>query len=115
MDLNKLTDYERENIDKILSIEENMASEEDQKTIEDFFRLQWYNLDYETEKRPILVFSTPSQTGTDWFRLRVPLFNLWKKYADEYYIIYTDDINLNMLKFIIIVEHWVNIQKIIIE
>jgi hypothetical protein len=106
MDISKLTDFEVKNRENILRIEEQMSNEEDRKTIEDFFRKQWDNFDYKSETRPMIVFSTPSQTGTDWFRLRVPLFNLWKNHADKYYIIYTDNLNFNMAKFAdIIIQH----------
>jgi glycosyltransferase involved in cell wall biosynthesis len=116
MDLNKLTNFEKENRDNILRIEELMETADDRKTIENFFQKQWDNLDYKNETRPVIVFSTPSQTGTDWFRLRVPLFNLWKKHADKYYIIYTDDINFNMLKFAdIVVQHRAGAKHIMIN
>jgi len=98
VDKTKLSQYELENYDKICEIESDMSSEEDLNFIHDFFIKMWEKYDYKTEKRPVIIFSTPSFTGTDWFRLRVPLYNLWKKHADKYYIILTTAFNLNMMK-----------------
>lgn len=106
MDKTKLTKFELDNFDEICQIEKNMLNEKDQNFIQDFFIKMWDNLDYHNETRPVIIFSTPSYTGTDHFRLRVPLYNLWTKYADKYYIILTSQFNLNMMKFAdIIVSH----------
>lgn len=40
MDLNKLTNFEKENRDNILRIEELMETADDRKTIENFFQKQ---------------------------------------------------------------------------
>jgi len=106
MDLSKLTMYERQFYDRICEIEKNMETESDFNEIHNFFKGMWDNYDYKTETRPAIVLSTPAETGTCWFRLRVPLFNLFKHYADEFYFIYTDRFNMNMMKFAdIIIQH----------
>jgi glycosyltransferase involved in cell wall biosynthesis len=42
-----------------------------------------------------IVFSTPSETGTSYFRLFEPMKALWKKHRDEINIIYTENIQPN--------------------
>lgn len=106
MDLSKLSKWELENRERVLDIEKNMSNEEDQNFIENFFKKMWDHLDYQNETRPVILMSTPSKTGTDWFRLRVPMFNLWKNYADKFYFIFTDAFNINMMKFAdVIIQH----------
>jgi len=106
IDKTKLSSWELENYDRVCQIEEEMATEQDQQFIQNFFSKMWDHLDYKTETRPILIFSTPSQTGTDWFRLRVPLFNLWKTHGDQFYIIFTDSFQINMMKHAdLIIQH----------
>ena len=44
------------------------------------------------------VFSTPSETGTSYFRLFEPMKALWKHYRDEANFIYTENIQPNHMK-----------------
>jgi glycosyltransferase involved in cell wall biosynthesis len=44
------------------------------------------------------VFSTPSETGTSYFRIFEPLRALYKKYGDEANFVYTENIQPNHLK-----------------
>jgi hypothetical protein len=106
MDFTKLTLYERQHYDRMCQIEEKMATENDFNEIHNFFKGMWANYDYQTENRPVIVFTTPAETGTCWFRLRMPLFNLWKYHADEFFFVYTDSFDMNMVKFAdLIIQH----------
>lgn len=44
--------------------------------------------------RRTIVFSTPSRTGTSWFRLEMPMYAIAANYPDKFNIIYADN-NLN--------------------
>jgi glycosyltransferase involved in cell wall biosynthesis len=106
LDKTKLSKWELDNYDKILEIEANMTTEKDKDFIEKFFEDMWEHFDYKVETRPVIILSTPSKTGTDWFRLRVPLYDLWKRFGDKYYFIFTDKFNVNMIKFAdLIIQH----------
>ena len=106
MDFSKLTVFERQHYDEVIKKCEEYKDENDENFCINFFKQMWDNLDYKTETRPVIIFSTPSFTGTDAFRLRLPLYSLFKKYANKFYIILTDNMNLNMIKFSdIIIQH----------
>tara|TARA_Y100000310_G_scaffold68472_1_gene63852 strand:- start:5016 stop:6011 length:996 start_codon:yes stop_codon:yes gene_type:complete len=52
------------------------------------------------------VFSTPSETGTSFFRLFEPMKALWKQFGDEANYLYTENIQPNHMKIAdIIVMH----------
>ena len=42
------------------------------------------------EERPTIVFSTPSETGTSYFRLFEPMRAMYKKFSDEANFVYTE-------------------------
>jgi len=48
--------------------------------------------------RKTIIFSTPSETGTSFFRLFEPMKALWKHYPDEANYIYTENIQPNHMK-----------------
>ena len=37
-----------------------------------------------------IVFSTPSRTGTSWFRLELPMYAIKRNYPDEFNLVYAD-------------------------
>ena len=45
-----------------------------------------------------IVFSTPSETGTSFFRLFEPMKALWKAFPDEANYLYTENIQPNHMK-----------------
>ena len=45
-----------------------------------------------------IVFSTPSETGTSYFRLFEPMKALWKAFPDEANYLYTENIQPNHMK-----------------
>jgi len=49
-------------------------------------------------EKPTVVFSTPSETGTSFFRIFEPLRALYKKYSDDIQIIYTENLQPNHIK-----------------
>lgn len=53
--------------------------------------------DLDTSKKTI-VFSTPSETGTSYFRLFEPMRVMWKHYKEEANFIYTENLQPNHLK-----------------
>lgn len=67
---------------------------EDREKIKNNF-LNPKKLDGET---PTIVFSTPSETGTSFFRIFEPLRALYKKFGEDLNIIYTENIQPNHLK-----------------
>ena len=48
--------------------------------------------------KPTIVLSTPSETGTSYFRVFEPLRAMYKKFSDEANIVYTENIQPNHLK-----------------
>lgn len=48
--------------------------------------------------KPTLVLSTPSETGTSYFRIFEPLRAMYKKFHDEANFVYTENIQPNHLK-----------------
>ena len=48
--------------------------------------------------KKIVIFSTPSETGTSFFRVFEPMRVLWKHYRDEINLIYTECLQPNHLK-----------------
>jgi len=55
-------------------------------------------------KKKTIVFSTPSETGTSYWRLFLPLCALYKKYPDKYNLIYTERMSPNHVK---IADLWI--------
>ena len=55
-------------------------------------------------KKKTIVFSTPSETGTSYWRLFLPMCAIHKKYPDKYNLIYTEQMTPNHLK---IADLWV--------
>ena len=53
------------------------------------------NLDF---NKKTIVFSTPSETGTSFFRVFEPLRSLWKAFPDEVNYIYTENLQPNHVK-----------------
>jgi glycosyltransferase involved in cell wall biosynthesis len=53
------------------------------------------NLDF---NKKTIVFSTPSETGTSFFRIFEPLRSLWKAFPDEANYIYTENLQPNHVK-----------------
>ena len=45
-----------------------------------------------------IVFSTPSETGTSYWRLFLPMCALYKKYPDKYNLLYTEAMTANHVK-----------------
>jgi len=69
-------------------------NEDDRKNIKNYF-LNPKSMDSEI---PTVVFSTPSETGTSYFRIFEPLRALYKKHSENLNIIYTENIQPNHLK-----------------
>lgn len=69
---------------------------EDREKIKNFFTNpspEKFNEDNNT-----IVFSTPSETGTSFFRIFEPLRALYKKFGDDINILYTENLQPNHLK-----------------
>ena len=70
------------------------SNAEERHRIKNFF-LNPQSIDGES---PTVVFSTPSETGTSFFRIFEPLRALYKKFGDEINIVYTENLQPNHLK-----------------
>ena len=68
--------------------------EEDRDKIKQYFT-QPENLDL---NKKTIVFSTPSETGTSFFRVFEPLRSLWKAFPDEANYVYTENLQPNHVK-----------------
>ena len=76
--------------------------EEDRDKIKQYFT-QPENLDL---NKKTIVFSTPSETGTSFFRVFEPLRSLWKAFPDEANYVYTENLQPNHVKIAdVIVMH----------
>lgn len=69
-------------------------NEEERDKIKQYFT-QPENLDL---NKKTIVFSTPSETGTSFFRIFEPLRSLWKAFPDEANYVYTENIQPNHMK-----------------
>tara|TARA_R110000851_G_scaffold302598_3_gene459456 strand:+ start:7377 stop:8720 length:1344 start_codon:yes stop_codon:yes gene_type:complete len=67
---------------------------EDRQKLKDYFTNP---IGIDTSK-PTIVFSTPSETGTSYFRIFEPIRALYKKFGEEANFIYTENIQPNHLK-----------------
>ena len=75
---------------------------EDRNKIKEYFTSP---NDLDLNKKTI-VFSTPSETGTSYFRIFEPMRALWKSFPDEANYLYTENIQPNHIKFAdVIVMH----------
>ena len=68
--------------------------EEDRDKIKQYFT-QPEDLDL---NKKTIVFSTPSETGTSFFRVFEPLRSLWKAFPDEANYVYTENLQPNHVK-----------------
>ena len=76
--------------------------EEDRDKIKQYFT-QPEDLDL---NKKTIVFSTPSETGTSFFRVFEPLRSLWKAFPDEANYVYTENLQPNHVKIAyVIVMH----------
>ena len=76
--------------------------EEERDKIKQYFT-QPENLDL---NKKTIVFSTPSETGTSFFRVFEPLRSLWKAFPDEANYVYTENLQPNHVKLAdVIVMH----------
>lgn len=64
------------------------------KKIKEFFQAPPH---FDREK-PTIVFSTPSETGTSYFRIFEPLRAMYKKFGDDVNIFYTENLQPNHMK-----------------
>ena len=69
---------------------------EDRNKIKEYFTSP---NDLDLNKKTI-VFSTPSETGTSYFRIFEPMRALWKSFPDEANYLYTENIQPNHLSLI---------------
>lgn len=83
-------DLSVENVER--NLQYNNASERD--IIKQFFT----NPQEIDRKKKTFVFSTPSETGTSFFRLFEPMRVMWKHFRDEANFVYTEGIQPNHLK-----------------
>lgn len=72
----------------------NFTSKEERDLIKEFFSNP---TELETTKKTI-VFSTPSETGTSYFRIFEPMKALFREFHDELNLIYTECIQPNHMK-----------------
>ncbi len=56
----------------------------------DILKQQFSNPKEIDQRRKTIVFSTPSETGTSYFRLFEPMRVMYKHFADEVNVIYTE-------------------------
>ena len=70
------------------------SNEEERGKIKEYFT-QPEDMDL---NRKTIVFSTPSETGTSFFRLFEPMRSLWKAFPDEANYIYTENMQPNHVK-----------------
>ena len=57
----------------------------------DKLRNYFMNPQYFDPTRRTIVFSTPSRTGTSWFRVELPMYALALNYPDKFNVIYADN------------------------
>ena len=89
---------DREELEKIIQF--NNTEERDQ--IKQYFTSP---PDVDVNRKTI-IFSTPSETGTSYFRIFEPMRSLWKAFPDEVNYIYTENIQPNHVKIAdVIVMH----------
>jgi|10_taG_2_1085330.scaffolds.fasta_scaffold01298_25 glycosyltransferase involved in cell wall biosynthesis len=81
---------EQENIEKCLLYKNS----EERDLIKQFFT----NPPSVDRSKKTIIFSTPSETGTSYFRLFEPMRVMWKHFRDEANFIYTENIQPNHLK-----------------
>ena len=81
---------DREELEKIIQF--NNTEERDQ--IKQYFTSP---PDVDVNRKTI-IFSTPSETGTSYFRIFEPMRSLWKAFPDEVNYIYTENIQPNHVK-----------------
>jgi len=75
---------------------------EERNTIKQYFT-QPEDLDL---NKKTIVFSTPSETGTSYFRVFEPMRSLWKSFPDEANYLYTENLQPNHVKIAdVIVMH----------
>ena len=69
-------------------------NEEDRAKIKQYFS-QPQDLDL---NKKTIIFSTPSETGTSFFRVFEPMRSLWKAFPDECNYVYTENLQPNHMK-----------------
>ena len=105
-------DLSIENVEKCMKY--NNSEERD--VIKQFFT----NPSHLDNKKRTIVFSTPSETGTSYFRIFEPMRIMWKQLRDEANFIYTENIQPNHIKLADLIimhrasnlhSHFLSVQK----
>jgi glycosyltransferase involved in cell wall biosynthesis len=82
-----------------LSVEnvlENLQYEDSEQR--DIVKQYFTNPQEVDRKKKTIIFSTPSETGTSFFRIFEPMRVMWKHFRDEANFIYTENLQPNHLK-----------------
>jgi len=81
----------------------NYSNEKERLKIKNYFIENINRID---KKKPTILLSTPSETGTSYFRLLEPLIAMYKKYPNKFNYIYTENFDSSMFNIAdIVIQH----------